>query len=1169
MGTPERPATPEILKPFKERPGLQARLILGGETLDPSKDIGEVEKDKLQEVAPDTTEKIEAKSIDLREKYWEEYQQIYQEEMKRIKEAEKAAAQKGEEQVQKENKKVDIKSPYEVWEMDIIAVFKRKKENQERINVLSELNIGVNFNNLDGDQVRNLYKRYFEEDNQGKIGGFKKFKEDVIKAYTDSAGKVDYEKLKKDLPSLQWFSTIFGIDEGEKEKFLSEIITQAIAAEAKAKSNPEKFAEEVNEEENGKIRGNRLEEDEKKLLEYLNSTPLPEPKPEPKPTPEPPTTQIESISIPKGPLAEDAKTKIGEEVLKNVPQEVKEEFFKSLGALAEEGEVTILHQDDQIAVIGDKIPIRWQTLSQIEKEMDNPNLNLGIAFIGKKEDGSNPTVAFERKEDKNGKEQTFIKIRSADDIRIVGRARVSEITDVRFLHLNNNSIAEKVGADGYVILSKKAYVREVEAKGKVVLEDNTQAERIEARDDVHLSNNAQVGKIEVEAERDITLDGNAHVREIKAKGYVSLDDSAQVEGVIRTEGTVGYNEDLAQYTPLTIGEVGNMIVGTKYAQGLVLSNVEHGIHAYSKVRKVPPLSFHNPILIFDHGVSAGSETNEEDRKVLFHLTEKTATEKLKEVGESEFKEIEEGKGIPIPSSTEEYKAVKIRDKEGNERNVLVVRVKNGKNEEAIAFIEQVKVRGEDNKETTEVRLRGAYRMNDKGEPTDEEQVKFIRERVGLDESVAFEVVTTPSSTSPESTSKLSLELARTDEDRYKTGLFNLIEREYPLIYQVWNELEREGKVSRDRLTLDNENWECTSDKTDGIVIGTQPMPEEIRKSIIFENQGYDYPHLMVYKLSHELSHKLVAYLITQSEVAKRELEHLNAVFIQLRKDNPDKGIIPLANLSIYREEGAEIQSKEEITELVNMYLIDPEYLRRYLDFLTRDEYQTLRDKYGLIKIEPDVAQALFDTIDVSVKQITETESPQVQQKEIKANTPFSEVTDTLKTTGEFNASITQETLEDLWRIHKQEIEKQMKLLMEKLKGKSYPIDINLDDFSVTQNKISLKTTIKINGGGITGLSIKTEDPIVIETDDKGNLRALNIPQNIQVKIGFVAKTSISEDEVKGIINKARSQDVGSLQDNLLPQLVSHLTSIPIDSVRLFLEDSKAKIKIKKATGDRT
>ena len=275
--TADTPPSHELPSIFSEMVGLQVRLALGGKALDPNHKIDKVEKDNLKGIAADTVEKIETKSKELRREYWQEY----------WREKTKEAQDKGE--------TVDnsFASSYKVWKEGMIAAFSDKERNKERIRVLSNLNIGVNFNAFDDDQVQILYDRYFKKDDQGIIGGFEKFKDDVVNAYINKeTGQIDYRRLKEDLPSIHSFLTIFGEDkQPDKEKFLADIISQSIVTEAKIKSEPEKLIEEVNQETEGEIRGNALINYEKERLIYLNSPslpqPEPEPKPEPKPTPEP------------------------------------------------------------------------------------------------------------------------------------------------------------------------------------------------------------------------------------------------------------------------------------------------------------------------------------------------------------------------------------------------------------------------------------------------------------------------------------------------------------------------------------------------------------------------------------------------------------------------------------------------------------------------------------------------------------------------------------------------------------------------------------------------------------------------------------------------------------------------------------------------------------------
>ena len=480
----------ELPAPFTEMVGLEARLLLGGEAINPTHNIGKVDKEKLgQEIPSNVAIRISTKSKELRQSYWK----------KQVKEG------------KVEN---NFKSQFDRWQRETVKIV-TNKDNQDKREGLSHLTaIGINFDAFDSNQAQTLYDRYFKKDEEGKIGGFTRFKADVIASYTNEAGVIDYEKLKQDLPTVEWLSTIFGADEEKKEKFLAEIISQSIFTEARVKVEPDKLVDELNEKKDNKTRGDRLTTHEKELLLYLGNTPPPKAQPEP------------AIKPAKKP--------------------------------------------------------------------------------------------------------------------------------------------------------------------------------------------------------DIAPEPNIDV------------------------------------------------------------------------------------------------------------------------------------------------------------------------------------------------------------------------------------------------SRLTSQLAETDKDAYKDRLFVFLANKYPNVHSAWEKLEQAGMVSKDRLILDNTTWQCQSDSSDSITLGTQSLPQEVKKRLIFEDRYKDYPDVIAYKLSHELSHKLITHLVDSDETAKRGLENLNAALAQLRQTHPDKGIIILANLANYKDAGPDIQSKEEITELVNMYLLNPNYLKKYLNLLTQDQYHQLRSLYGLVRLDPKITEVIFEIVKTAI-----------------------------------------------------------------------------------------------------------------------------------------------------------------------------------------------------------
>ena len=178
---------------------------------------------------------------------------------------------------------------------------------------------------------------------------------------------------------------------------------------------------------------------------------------------------------------------------------------------------------------------------------------------------------------------------------------------------------------------------------------------------------------------------------------------------------------------------------------------------------------------------------------------------------------------------------------------------------------------------------------------------------------------------------------------------------------MWKFAEKEGIVSPAHLKLDPNNWMSESDSTDGITLGTKPMSKGEKYRIMFNDEAFDYPSEVVYRLSHELSHKLITHIAIKQNQSS-EFNHLLSTLKDLNEKR-GKVVTALASQEFYRSQGPEVQGKEDMTELVSMYLQDPHYLKQYLSFLSNEDYRDIREKFHLVRLEADTAKALYETVE--------------------------------------------------------------------------------------------------------------------------------------------------------------------------------------------------------------
>jgi len=210
---------------------------------------------------------------------------------------------------------------------------------------------------------------------------------------------------------------------------------------------------------------------------------------------------------------------------------------------------------------------------------------------------------------------------------------------------------------------------------------------------------------------------------------------------------------------------------------------------------------------------------------------------------------------------------------------------------------------------------------------------------------------------------LTSELAQNNPGLFKESLMNILENKYPRIYRIWEKLCSDKRfASLENLKIDAQNWESSADHSNGITIGVAPMPTGLKYRIIFDDHRFNYEDEVIYRFIHEMSHKLIPYLgfINNNQ---SEFNHLLATLTQQRTQNPDQGLSSLASLGLYKNLGPLTQAREDITEMVNMYLQDPDYFKKYLAFMSNINYAQIRKEAHLLDIDDKMAQVIFETIE--------------------------------------------------------------------------------------------------------------------------------------------------------------------------------------------------------------
>lgn len=208
---------------------------------------------------------------------------------------------------------------------------------------------------------------------------------------------------------------------------------------------------------------------------------------------------------------------------------------------------------------------------------------------------------------------------------------------------------------------------------------------------------------------------------------------------------------------------------------------------------------------------------------------------------------------------------------------------------------------------------------------------------------------------------LTPHLAHTDQEEYGKRVFDL--------YNVFGAGTIKGanvtrKLLDDRdfrsIKFDPDTW--VGRANDGhITLGVASIDSAMREKIIFEDRKFTGDREVLYRLSHELSHFVGPSI---ERILPRHLGNIYGAIINSRRQ-VSRGLSALGSLDYYKSHGPKLQAHEDITELINMYLIDPSYLRRFLSFLEQSDDARLANR-GLMKLDSGIADFIFKTIESGI-----------------------------------------------------------------------------------------------------------------------------------------------------------------------------------------------------------
>lgn len=216
---------------------------------------------------------------------------------------------------------------------------------------------------------------------------------------------------------------------------------------------------------------------------------------------------------------------------------------------------------------------------------------------------------------------------------------------------------------------------------------------------------------------------------------------------------------------------------------------------------------------------------------------------------------------------------------------------------------------------------------------------------------------------------LTTALAERDPTAFKLGLIDALGNTHKfgssefdvfgaLTKRAWNFLSSTGEWDFDAIVLNTSTWIGHNGKT--LELGIQDMPADVADRVIFLDHEFKGDRNLFYRFSHELSHSLVARAST-APFGKNLLE-LFEYARTLRAMDSSCGLSALGSLRFYQDMGPVIQATEDITELVNLQLLNPKYLDAYLRFVSNPSLARQCREIGVCPRDTEQAHAISSVV---------------------------------------------------------------------------------------------------------------------------------------------------------------------------------------------------------------
>ncbi len=171
---------------------------------------------------------------------------------------------------------------------------------------------------------------------------------------------------------------------------------------------------------------------------------------------------------------------------------------------------------------------------------------------------------------------------------------------------------------------------------------------------------------------------------------------------------------------------------------------------------------------------------------------------------------------------------------------------------------------------------------------------------------------------------------------------------------VW----KANKKNNVKLLLNNDSWQWYANMDGRIVVWKKEVPEDIK-----DKWGLDKntPDVVVkqYIFSHENNHHVLFYMFNNQHFFPSFAKLYNK--LKTIREVTGKWLSQLWNMKDYTSHIRQTAHEEDLVELFNMYCINPDNLKKYLEFLVKWNSELIVQK-NLYQIDQNFADRIYSTI---------------------------------------------------------------------------------------------------------------------------------------------------------------------------------------------------------------